>query len=475
MEMQKPRRGAHRKSRRGCTACKARHVKCDEQGPPCANCTIRNVECIYIPTPRRDQSPTWVIESYNSNSRSHSSSNSLSPVRRPPATISPLSLSSSESSNRLLELELMHRWSVRTWQGMYSLPTCQSFLQEDLPRQGLRHGFILDGIMALAAVDASLQASSSSSSGDRSTARRYRRAALEYCNKASAAFRVALNMQTITRDTLYLLATFGCMAGYFNLIIWDDDGGGGGGRSAQTSMLDRVHASFVMFVGCAHTAALNWQWFFDSPTSARVAAEEYYPRLEFMELIDPQTKTAINRLSTVNRLVRLPLPPPDDAGELDGDSSEEKKRQRQRQGPLSYDVWSYRIAVGQTKYAFAEQAVGRIKGFLISVPCMCGPEVIEGLRTREPVAMFVLMYWGVLLDACAADPWLWWAAGRTGRDVVEAASAVLVRSPEMFALEDVREGITWARGRVGLDPLVPVVRELVDEPLPVVALTHMQT
>ncbi|KAK4086084.1 hypothetical protein PCL_06834 [Purpureocillium lilacinum] len=445
--MQKPRRGAHRKSRRGCTACKARHVKCDEQGPPCANCAIREVECIYLPTPKRDQSPTWVIESYNSNSNSNSaSSNSLSPVRRPPApaTVSPLSLSTSESSNRLLELELMHRWSVRTWQGMYSLPTCQSFLQEDLPRQGLRHAFILDGILALAAVDASLQAPP----GDRVTARRYRRAALEYCNKASAEFRVALNMQTITRDTLYLLATFGCMAGYFNLIIWDDDGGGGE-RSEQTSILDRVHASFVMFVGCAQTAALNWQWFFDSPTSARIAAEDYYPRLEFMELIDPQTKTAINRLSTVNRLVRLP--PTGDPAQDSEDG---------QQGPLTYDVWSYRIAVGQTKYAFAENAVGRIKGFLISVPCMCGPEVIEGLRTREPVAMFVLMYWGVLLNECAADSWLWWAAGHTGRDVVEAASGELLRSP-VFALEDVREGIAWARKQVGLDPVMPVIEELV--------------
>ncbi|UNI20928.1 hypothetical protein JDV02_006974 [Purpureocillium takamizusanense] len=234
-------RQRHKKSRHGCTACKARHLKCDEQGPPCANCTIRNSRCTYTPPtsttttttakqqPEPSRGPWSVATTYSS------SSSSASPVRCPwppppppiegittTTTPSPLSVSSSHtsSSRRLLELELLHRWSVRTWRGLYNLPACQPFLQECLPREGLRLPFILDGILALAALDIALLAGLR---GDRSTARRYKRTALEYYAKASGDFRAALGSggcgggkSPITRDTLYLFSAFGSIAGFFN-------------------------------------------------------------------------------------------------------------------------------------------------------------------------------------------------------------------------------------------------------------------
>ncbi|KAM0193078.1 hypothetical protein ACHAPI_007799 [Fusarium lateritium] len=50
----KPRR-SHRKSRNGCAACKKRHMKCDETQPVCVNCKIsdRGSQCIYINTGRK--------------------------------------------------------------------------------------------------------------------------------------------------------------------------------------------------------------------------------------------------------------------------------------------------------------------------------------------------------------------------------------------------------------------------------------
>ncbi|KAJ6444635.1 survival factor 1 [Purpureocillium lavendulum] len=333
----------------------------------------------------------------------------------------------------------MHRWTAHTWHGLYNLPTCQAFLQENLPREGLRLSFILHGIMALAALDAALLAPRE----DHALVRRYKRAALEYYTRASAEFRDVMKSAVVTRDTLYLLSMFGNIAGFFNLAISDDDNNGSGDGFAAKSAIDRVHDSFVMFLGSIHTAAMNWTWFFGGATSARLAVEEYYPRLEYMELIDVDTMAAIQRLSTVCRAIRL-RPTGDPALDSDG------------QGPISYDVWSYRIAVGQTKYCFAEHVVGRIKGFMVNLPtrCVCGPEIADGLRTREPMAMFILLYWGVLLHGCAGDPWLWWA-GTIGRDVVVETSEILARSPA-FELEDVREGIAWARKQVGLEAMAQV-------------------
>ena len=41
-----PRR-KHQKSRRGCTTCKRRHIRCDEGDPQCQNCVIHRSTCSY--------------------------------------------------------------------------------------------------------------------------------------------------------------------------------------------------------------------------------------------------------------------------------------------------------------------------------------------------------------------------------------------------------------------------------------------
>ena len=46
-----PRKISHKKSRGGCTTCKARKVKCDEARPTCTSCLLRQTECTYPPPP----------------------------------------------------------------------------------------------------------------------------------------------------------------------------------------------------------------------------------------------------------------------------------------------------------------------------------------------------------------------------------------------------------------------------------------
>ncbi|KAJ6440829.1 C6 zinc finger domain-containingprotein [Purpureocillium lavendulum] len=41
----------HKKSRKGCMACKTRKVKCDEHRPVCRNCRLRSQECVYANLP----------------------------------------------------------------------------------------------------------------------------------------------------------------------------------------------------------------------------------------------------------------------------------------------------------------------------------------------------------------------------------------------------------------------------------------
>ncbi|KAK3401385.1 hypothetical protein B0T20DRAFT_114022 [Sordaria brevicollis] len=63
-----PIRRAHRKSRTGCTACKARKIKCDEHHPSCINCISHGLQCPFLsmkanlpPRPRpQSQAPSPV-------------------------------------------------------------------------------------------------------------------------------------------------------------------------------------------------------------------------------------------------------------------------------------------------------------------------------------------------------------------------------------------------------------------------------
>ncbi|EGO54860.1 hypothetical protein NEUTE1DRAFT_132226 [Neurospora tetrasperma FGSC 2508] len=98
-----PIRRAHRKSRTGCTACKARKIKCDEHHPSCINCISHGLQCPFLsmkanlpprtrPRPQSSQTPSPITQSQQFQSPSP-----LSPAHHPHVEPPP-SLSSSSSS-----------------------------------------------------------------------------------------------------------------------------------------------------------------------------------------------------------------------------------------------------------------------------------------------------------------------------------------------------------------------------------------
>jgi hypothetical protein len=73
----------------------------------------------------------------------------------PTDSISPstVTFSNTPESHRLLELELMHRWSTRTWMGFYSIPEDGDYLQVHIPRGVLKSSYLMNGNFATAAID----------------------------------------------------------------------------------------------------------------------------------------------------------------------------------------------------------------------------------------------------------------------------------------------------------------------------------
>ncbi|EER40774.1 C6 transcription factor [Histoplasma capsulatum H143] len=421
-------RVSHNKSRRGCLNCKRRHVKCDEQGPSCANCVVRKTDCVYQSpetkprvTRKKSTLPALARSSKGdstSNSRKKlvdeasglqsgffSRTSSESPLTLRPSA-SPVAFSSTSESNRLLEMELLHRWTTRTWMGLYSIPADEPYMQILLPRAALKDDYVMNSLLAAAAVDLALSSNESD---------------LEYSNKASAGFRSQL--ENINEDNLHLLYHLAALSALMQFVL----------PNRQQTMLERVDVIFSLMLGACNIAAFNFKWLTDAPCSSRDIL--HYKPLS-MEILDQDTLAALQKLSIVSRQIRVPA-----SSHTAIFSGEET--------PLASE--EYMITIAQLKYCFAEDSCGRIKSYFLSMVPIGGRDYIAAIKNREPMALFMLMYLGVLLDRAGRDYMSWWV-GPAGRELVEEVSGILEHSP-ISQIPEGCEAMSWTRQQVGLPPL----------------------
>ncbi|KAF4631630.1 hypothetical protein G7Y89_g6498 [Cudoniella acicularis] len=330
------------------------------------------------------------------------------------------SFSSTPESHRLLELELMHRWSTRTWAGLSSIPEDQVYLQDCLPRAALGSTYLMNGILAIAAVDLAL------SFGETNSAK-YIRAALEYSNKGSAEFRT--HLCNINTGNMTLLYYFASLAAVYNWAV----------PSEHMSTLDRLTMAFDMLLGAFNIALTNIHWLCQNHST--FGAVLSYGTVT-MDILDLDTRIALNRLTTVSDQLRIST------------SSKEIEGSRQ-EPPFAGELVMYRIAIAQLKYSFAEDARGAIKGYCLSLITAAGSDFSLAMKNMEPMALFIVMYFGVLLDRMASDPMCWWIAS-AGKELVDAISEILLQTP-LAEIQDGLEGIAWTRQQVGLPVLLSTV------------------
>ena len=337
---------------------------------------------------------------------------------------SPASNSFVRESDRLLELELMHRWSIRSWTYLYLIPDCQFYCQNYLPRAALQHSYVMNMLLASAAADLAMSSNGAASA-------RYLRAALKHSNRASADFRVQVTEVTRENIDLIVYHAFMTAALHFATFSW------------RTSSIERASVFFHMIAKSIQIVVPNLEWYLDSPCAARTARNNYARDFDLMKTLEPETLSAISLLSSVSRQVRIAA------------TNSMDSQHAGAEGPLANDILAYKLAVAQAKYCFAEDHNGRFKACFILLPVVCGAEFAAGVRRKEPMAIFIIMYWGVLLDRSSKDPWMWILAS-TGRDLVAETSEMLQCS-QIARIPGVRDGIAWARRQVNLPPLAGCV------------------
>ncbi|KAK2799160.1 hypothetical protein FQN51_007129 [Onygenales sp. PD_10] len=308
----------------------------------------------------------------------------------------------------------MHRWSVRTWTGLNSsVSNCEELLKTKLPQEALSHSYLLNGILSLAALDMSL----GDTDTDVSSATKYRCIALEYSNRASIEFRSALSQPNLNAGELHLLYYFATITTvlYFAL------------RQPSASALETLGVAMTLFLGSPRMARSSLDWLVYSSASLAVNLQQLPPFLpEMLDLLDDGTRVAVMRMEVVRGLVR------------------------DRQSLYDPDK-----TITQTKYGFVHDHLasksGATSGYFMTVIAVGGREFAAAVTEREPLALFILMYWAVLVNRVGREGGMWWV-GSIGRDLVREISELLIGG-DIWGLKDVREGARWARRDVGMRQL----------------------
>lgn len=298
----------------------------------------------------------------------------------------------------------------------YPALVAENILEEEMLTPGVL-GYLMNGMLAITAVDLARSSKGSSKT-------KYICAALDYSNKACADFRPQLF--DINKDNIHLLYLFGMIAAGFEFAL----------PFEQTSAINRMSNGFDLMLGAYDITLTNLGWFFESYSSLQVLLSyDVAP----MDLIDVGTRTALEYLTSVSRQIRVPA------------SVLEARDKKEDEDPLASELPVYQIAIAHMKYCFAEDARALIKGYCLSLVSAAGRDFALAFKRLEPMALFIILYFGVLLDRVAQDPLAWWITS-TGRDLVKEASEILLRSP-IAQITEGRLGISWTRQQVGLPEL----------------------
>jgi len=132
----------HTKSRLGCDQCKKRRVKCDFKAPECANCRKRGLQCGY----RVWETAVGRLcpSDPNNNSTSEPVARRTTPVPSPPP-LSPFFT--------LYDLDLLHDFTLRasTTVARSHVPLFRDIWQQDVPKLGHDHPYLMHAILSFAA------------------------------------------------------------------------------------------------------------------------------------------------------------------------------------------------------------------------------------------------------------------------------------------------------------------------------------
>jgi len=313
-------------------------------------------------------------------------------------------------SRNHLELELLHRYSNRTYKGLCSQKAEHELMGVICPSLALKYDFLMDGIFALAALDLAI---SKQCLGEPAT---YSEAAVEFYSRALGKYRVALG--DINVENHLAIYLFSCLAIVLNLALPQCTA-----ESEEGGMIRAVVNLMTLLQGGGNVALMTWDWLEAGPLKVRDAVDYSLQKPE--STLDDSTKAAMRRLYSLN----------DGMYGAGGSAEGEKEHAR------------YKTAIDKLEVHFARDAEGIYKGLWLAWPAMVPKPFGAAIQRSDPMALLIVMHWGVMLDRLKTDEDAWWAR-TSGQDLLRELWAELQGS-EQALLPEWKEAFGWLEETTG--------------------------
>lgn len=382
-----PVRRTHTKSRLGCSQCRKRRVKCDEQVPRCSSCFQRGESCVYLRFPTNSTSITAVKTStppVSSTSPSETGTAQESPA--PTATVQNNVEDALRSPGRVRELELLHHWCLRTSKDF--TPDLVDLFQDYLVKVAFNNAHLMNALLALSSFHIACE------TNDPATSRDFTSTGMGYHTRAVAGLRAVLGS----------LAPENCDPVF----------------ASSTLIMVCVMISPFLPVGPSRT--------FNFTAEAILPLADILRGLGLV-IETSQRKVQQGPLSGIFNVAWPSLP-------------------HSTVSPILEDLRRFNASISDAATApVFEHAIQALQKKILDNTAvfpwiaLAGMEFVEHLRLQNTVALAVFMVWGALMHM-ADDQW--WARF-SGKNLVNETSAILCSKGDEFT-----GIIAWCRREVGL-------------------------
>jgi hypothetical protein len=279
-----------------------------------------------------------------------------------------------------------------------------------VPQLALRHDYLLHGMLAMSALEIAAFAH-----GDDERTNSYVNIALEYQNLASSGLRRELSNVTLeNRQALFALSSILLILGLAlpRFVLQ---------RGEQGNMLDYMMTYLALLKGLRTIADTSDDFRQTEPLISNFRPWTALPTQE----LEHDLQELFQGMSVLNE-------------EMHGSGRMSPASELQA---MSYHAASRR-AMFYLEEDFAKCRTPDTRAYCLGWPLRAGNDYISALMDREPLALLIMMIWGVLIEQVSYD--LWWA---------EAIGPRLVRDLSKLIDTDstkVKAGVLWAKNQVGL-------------------------
>ncbi|KAF2813298.1 uncharacterized protein BDZ99DRAFT_517572 [Mytilinidion resinicola] len=444
-----PSRRPHHKTRRGCTSCKKRRIKCDEHTPECHNCTKKNLTCsllTLVPSSRlsSSSSPTPVPPSEAVARRVFVFHQT---PENPTPTISALSsltasfercFSDSPTFFQSKGKELIHHFLTKTSTTLATHSPTQRVWQVAIPQIATAHPYLIHGIIAAT----SLHLSELHEEAEAKEA--FANIAVRQMDLSLSNYRNQLS--NITAENCNALFAFSILTIIYQFRTFRDESAALLSLATQqdvdmpwvTAQLKNVSLGLLMNMRGGARAILNpsWSWISKGPL-ADIAERNWWPTDRSLK--SPRHFEEDHRLHQLEELWMIPGQPYENEHDVLKTALQDLRDTYALVAQLTDD--STVGAVSCTYKLGADDTVlGTLKdrGAIFKWPVGLSQEFMKLGEQQHPHAFVIIAHWAVLLHRISD---LWFLEGVASTFVATAASLLG---------KDNRSCIEWPIRELGL-------------------------